>query len=70
MLRYTFIKYLYTEYWQISKMGGTLFHPLFFIWEDDYKLYENPGKSFMLGNAVYVTPVLEKDAKTVKIYFP
>ena len=51
-------------------MGGTLFQPLFFIWEDDYKLYDNPGNNFMLGNAIYVTPVLEEGAKTVNIYFP
>lgn len=44
--------------------------PLFFHYPTDEQAYVDVEHSFIYANALKVTPILEKGAKTVKSYFP
>ena len=71
--RYSFLRYFYTNMFSISKNGGTLVRPLFFEFPEDDKAYEGPEHSFMVGNALKVTPVLEPETVhkgKIDSYFP
>lgn len=72
--RYSFLRYFYTRLFEISKQGGgTLVRPLFFEFPEDEKAYLGYEHTFMVGDALKVTPVLTKadsDREKVESYFP
>ncbi len=69
-LRYSLIRYIYTLHFMVALNGGAYFTPTFFEFVEDENTFRNPEKSFMLGPALKVTPVLEEGANSVTDYFP
>ena len=67
-LRYQ--RLLYTCLFDAQMSGESCVEPLFFHYPTDDETYKDMEHSFMYANALKVTPVLEKGAKTVKSYFP
>lgn len=60
---------MYSSY----REGGSLVKPLFFDYPEDDKTYENIDTTFMLGDAIKVSPVLEqgkKETDQYSVYFP
>jgi alpha-glucosidase (family GH31 glycosyl hydrolase) len=69
-LRYSLIRYLYTQLFLVSLNGGTVFKPLFFEFPNDNNLFEYIDESFMFGNAFIMTPVFTDDEIDFKVYYP
>jgi lysosomal alpha-glucosidase len=71
-LRYSLIRYLYTQLFLVSKNGGTVFKPLFFEFPNDSNLYESQylDESFMFGKSFIMTPVYTDDESPFTVYYP
>jgi alpha-glucosidase/alpha-D-xyloside xylohydrolase len=68
-LRYWLMPYLYGLFYRVHTEGGAIVKPLFFAAPNDpYAL--STEEQVLLGDALLVTPVLYKDAETVRGYFP
>lgn len=64
------MRYYYTLLFEISQRGGSLFSPLFYQYPSEEGAYEDITHSFMIGDAIKITPVLEESAQNVRSYFP
>jgi alpha-glucosidase (family GH31 glycosyl hydrolase) len=47
--------------YSVFREGGALIRPLFFDYPTDDKTFDNVDNTFMLGNALKVSPVLDKN---------
>jgi alpha-glucosidase (family GH31 glycosyl hydrolase) len=47
--------------YQVFREGGALVKPLFFDYPTDDEAFENIDNTFMLGDALKVSPVLDKN---------
>lgn len=66
---------MYTCMYEVSANGGTCFDPLFFHFPQDENTYKDYSSSFIVANAIKVSPVLDPmqdpvNQKTYKAYFP
>ena len=71
--RYSFLRYYYTQLFEISKSGGTLVRPLFFEFPSDKNVYQNYESTFMIRSALKATPVMAPENETknkINSYFP
>lgn len=71
-LKYSLIRYYYTELFDMSIRGsGTLFKPLFFEFPDDLKATQNIEYNPMIGSALKLSINPESlTQKTSTFYFP
>lgn len=70
-LRYT--RYIYSQLYSSYRLGGAVVRPLFFDYPMDENTYENIEATYMLGDSIKVSPVLEKgknDGDDYYVYFP
>ena len=79
-LRYSFLSYIYSTAWQVSKNGATMMRALVMDFANDTAVYNN-SSSFMFGDALLVNPVtrpmfhnragrIENQDTKVDIYLP
>lgn len=68
-LRYKLVPYLYSLLFEASTKGSPIMRPLIYEFQNDKKLLEE-SFDFMLGSSILVSNVLEKGAKTRKVYLP
>ncbi|PJF43936.1 MAG: hypothetical protein CUN55_06570 [Phototrophicales bacterium] len=68
-LRYELLPYLYSAYAQASTQGLPMIRPTFMHDPKDEKLYEQDD-AFMVGDALFIAPVLEKGATSRELYLP
>lgn len=68
-LRYKLVPYLYSLLFEASIEGSPVMRPLIYEFSNDKKLLEE-SFDFMLGSSILVANVLEKGAKTRKVYLP
>lgn len=68
-LRYALLPYNYTLAFENHTKGLPLMRPLFFYEPNNTNLYEY-SNSYYWGKDLLVTPILNKDTETSKIYFP
>jgi len=57
----------------VYREGGALVRPMFFDFPLDDNTYENVEGTFMLGDSIKVSPVLEQgknDGDAYSVYFP
>lgn len=69
-LRYRYLIYLYSLMRTANLEGTPALRPLFYEFSDDVKTYSDENLCFMFGPYILVANVLEKGAKTRKVYFP
>lgn len=69
-LRYQMLPYLYSMMYISHKNGQPIMRPLFYDFQDDTNTYNNEFDTFMFGPSILVASVLEKGAKSRKIYLP
>ena len=69
-LRYKMLPYLYSLMREASVDGLPVMRPLFLEFPDDPACYCDESLTFMYGPAVLVANVVEKGAKTRKLYLP
>lgn len=69
-LRYRMLPYLYSLMYEANQDGMPAMRPLFLEFPDDPACYADENLTFMFGPAVLVANVVEKGAKTRKIYLP
>lgn len=67
-LRYRLMPYNYTLMFQNSQTGVPMMRPLVYA-EDNLELFEN-DKTYLWGDDILVSPVVEKGAKKQLVYFP
>jgi alpha-glucosidase (family GH31 glycosyl hydrolase) len=70
--KYSIMMYYYTKIFETSLDGGSVYHPLFFVFPDDSGVYEN-GRTesmFMIGTSLMVVPALYPNTQRVKAYLP
>lgn len=68
-LRYTLVPYLYSLLFEASTEGDPVMRPLVYEFENDKKVSEE-SFDFMFGSFILVANVLERGAKTRKVYLP
>jgi oligosaccharide 4-alpha-D-glucosyltransferase len=68
-LRYRLLPYLYTQAWQHTAKGTAIIRPLFYADVADSNLMLAQDQ-FMCGDALLVSPVLEKGATHRTLYLP
>ena len=69
-LRYRMLPYLYSLMREASVDGLPVMRPLFLEFPDDPACYTDESLSFLYGPAVLVANVVEKGAKTRRLYLP
>lgn len=68
--RFTYMRYMYTKLFEAHKNGGTVIRPLFFEFPNDLSCHDDYEQSFMVGDALKVTPQLAKGSLDIPSYFP
>lgn len=68
-LRYALVPYLYSLLFEASTEGDPVMRPLVYEFENDKKVSEE-SFDFMFGSFILVANVLERGAKTRKVYLP
>lgn len=69
--RLKFTRYIYSQMYQVFREGGPLVRPLFFDYPTDEETFKNVDNTFMLGDALKISPVLtNNDAQKFETYFP
>jgi alpha-glucosidase (family GH31 glycosyl hydrolase) len=56
--RLNFVRHLYSCLHSVSDEGGTCFDPLLFHYPEDEVVFKNIEHSFIFGNAIKVSPIL------------
>ena len=69
-LRYSLVRYIYTQYMHTVLRGGSVVHPVLFNFPEDNNTYSILDTTFMIGDAIRVTPILENKVDSVDSYFP
>ena len=67
--RYKLVPYFYSLLFEAATEGSPIMRPLIYEFSEDKKLLEE-SFDFMLGSSILVANVLEKGAKTRKVYLP
>ncbi|KAK3102556.1 hypothetical protein FSP39_012163 [Pinctada imbricata] len=69
LIRYSFLPYFYTLFYDSHVNGDIVVRPLFFEYPNDKNTF-SIDKQFMWGPCLLVTPVLEEDQQQVSGYVP
>lgn len=69
--RLEYTRYIYSQMYKVYYEGGSLVKPLFFDYPNDDNCFTNIEHTFMLGESIKVSPVLEKNVTgNYTAYFP
>jgi alpha-glucosidase (family GH31 glycosyl hydrolase) len=68
-LRYFFIPYFYTLFYEAHVNGSTVWRPMLFEYPTDTNTIEI-DRQFMVGNGLLVAPQLNEGQTSVSVYFP
>lgn len=70
--RAPFTRYIYSQMFARNYTGGQLVYPLLYDFPEDDNCLENIEDTYMLGNAIKVSPVLtaQGNETTFDSYFP
>jgi alpha-glucosidase len=68
-LRYRFLPYLYTLFYQHERTGQPVMRPLWYEFPEDKLTYLNSDE-FMLGDDVLVAPVVKEGMRNRDVYLP
>ncbi|MDZ7755541.1 TIM-barrel domain-containing protein [Rhodohalobacter sp.] len=68
-LRYRLIPYIYTLAFENSETGMPLMRPLFFEEPDNHEIYKVAG-SYLFGDDMLISPIMEPGKKEQKVWFP
>lgn len=69
LLRYRMAPYLYSAEYEASQTGAPIMRALVYEFQQDPKVYEESFE-YMFGRDILVANVIEKGAKTRKVYLP
>jgi len=68
--RFGYIRHIYTCLYTASINGTSCIDPLMFHFPDLDEVFNRTEHSFIVGDAIKVTPVLEKSSTYVESFFP
>jgi len=68
--RLQYLRFMYTCLFEASQDGTTCFDPMFYHWPLDDTTFTNVENSFIVGDALKVSPVLTAKVDVVASYFP
>ena len=69
-LKYSLMNYYYSNMFESVLTGGAWWKPAFFDYPEDQNLVSQATKSFMVGDALIVHPVLQPGVTSFSAYFP
>lgn len=69
LLRYRMTPYLYSAEYEATQTGAPIMRALVYEFQDDPRVWDESFE-YTFGRDILVANVLEKDAKTRKVYFP
>lgn len=69
-LKYSLLNYYYSLMFNSTLYGGAWWKPAYFVYPTDPLLVSMATKSFMVGDALIVHPVLDQGVTTFSAYFP
>lgn len=67
--RYSYLPYMYTLFYENHAKGLPIMRPLWFHYPQDINSFP-ADESYLLGDALLVHPIVDKDVSTLDIYFP
>lgn len=68
-MRYQFLPYLYTVFYQHEKTGAPVLRPLWYEYPNDAKTYHNDDQ-YLIGGDLLIAPVLGEGERRRSVYFP
>lgn len=68
-LRYRLVPYLYSLLVEAATEGSPIMRPLIYEFQDDHNVLEE-SFDFMLGSSLLIANILDKGAKTRRVYLP
>jgi len=71
--RLPFTRYIYSQMFSANYTGGSVVYPLYFDFPTDKQALDNIEQTFMLGDSVKVSPILDSNpdsSATFSSYFP
>jgi len=69
-IRYSLIRYMYTEHFLSSKLGGVVFQPIFFQFPKEKEAIDHIDEQFMVGPSIMIAPVLKEETDDIDAYIP
>lgn len=67
--RYSYLPYMYTLFYEHHSKGLPIMRPLWFHYPQDINSFP-ADESYLLGDAILVHPIVDKDVSTLDVYFP
>ena len=61
-LRYTLLRYFYTQMYLASENGGTLWKPLFFEFPEEIHAYSDIERNIMIGPSIKFSPMIDNSS--------
>ena len=70
--RFSYVRHMYTCLFRVSQDGGSFFDPMMYHYPNDDTHFQsnNTEHTFLVGDAIKVTPVLESNPTELWSYFP
>lgn len=68
-MRYQFLPYLYTQFYEHEKTGAPVMRPLWFEYPSDQDSYLNDDE-YLVGRDLLVAPVVREGQRKRNVYFP
>lgn len=70
--RFSYVRHMYTCLFRVSQDGGSCFDPMMYHYPNDDTHFQsnNTEHTFLVGDAIKVTPVLESNPTELWSYFP
>jgi alpha-glucosidase (family GH31 glycosyl hydrolase) len=69
-IKYSLMRYSYTQVFFSSLKGGAYFQPLFFQFPEDAQTFNHIDEQIMLGPHILFSPALYEGEPDIKAYFP
>lgn len=68
--RYQYARYIYSHMYNSFLNGGAVVYPLFFIYPEDANTFIDPEHTYMVGDSLKISPVLQAGNASYMSYFP
>jgi alpha-glucosidase (family GH31 glycosyl hydrolase) len=61
--RLPFTRYIYSQLYYAYRVGAAVVKPLFYDYPEDNQAFNSPEQTYMLGDSIKVSPVLDQGVK-------
>jgi alpha-glucosidase (family GH31 glycosyl hydrolase) len=61
--RLPFTRYIYSQLYYAYRVGAAVVKPMFYDYPEDNQAFNSPEQTYMLGDSIKVSPVLDQGVK-------